>query len=190
MTTRLGWTRRLAAIGLLSLLIASGLGRVVAAGLGDADGQAPRDDTALLCPPSPEVETLLTQIAARAAQLDEREVAVAVREQDMRVAQQEIGASLQQLRQAQDALAARMHASDTASEADIDRLVGVYEGMKPKEAAALFEAMEPGFAAGFLARMRAESASAVFSRMAPDRAYALSAIIAGRNANAARDVVR
>ncbi len=59
--------------------------------------------------------------------------------------------------------------------------------MKPKDAAVLFEAMDAGFAAGFLSRMRAEAASALFSNLSPEKAYALSAIMAGRNANAATE---
>jgi flagellar motility protein MotE (MotC chaperone) len=179
--------RRLAGIAILSLLILSGLGRVVSASLGAETAEADPPVADLLCPPSEEVADLLRHVAARDAELDEREVAVSLREQDIRIAEQEVRAALAELRDARDALAARMAASDAASEEDVERLVSVYEGMKPKEAAALFEAMEARFAAGFLARMRAETASAIFSQMDPDAAYALSAIIAGRNADAARE---
>jgi len=47
--------------------------------------------------------------------------------------------------------------------------------------------MEPAFAAGFLARMNADAASALFSNLSPEKAYALSVLMAGRNANAARE---
>jgi flagellar motility protein MotE (MotC chaperone) len=180
---------RLAMVGILALLVLSALVRIVSASLEPSHDDEPRTlpETGLLCPPSDEVDDLLRHIAARSAELDEREVAVAMREQDMRVAGQEIRAAMDELQAAQDTLSARMALSDTASEEDVVRLVAVYEGMKPKDAAALFAAMEPRFAAGFLARMRPEAASAVFTDLAPDKAYALSAIIAGRNANAARE---
>jgi flagellar motility protein MotE (MotC chaperone) len=80
-----------------------------------------------------------------------------------------------------------MALSDSAADDDVARLVTVYEGMKPKDAAQLFEAMDPPFAAGFLARMAPEAAAAIFSNLPPGPAYALSVEMAGRNANAARE---
>ena len=74
--------------------------------------------------------------------------------------------------------------ADQAAEADVARLVTLYESMKPKEAAPVFEAMAPDFAAGFLARMRPDSAAQVLAGLKPETAYAISLLMAGRNANA------
>jgi flagellar motility protein MotE (MotC chaperone) len=181
--------RRIGLVVLLALLLSSALGRVVSASLSTATDRQDEPEAqteALLCPPSREIEDLLSQIASRDAALDAREGVLARREQDLRIARQEIRGAMTRLDEARAALESRMALSDTAAEEDVTRLVAVYEGMKPREAAALFEAMEAGFAAGFLARMRPERASEVFSNMAPDWAYAVSAIIAGRNADAAR----
>lgn len=183
--------KRLSLTLLMALLVVSGLTRIVSASLSSlpdgGDAQEPADARALLCPPSDEVAVLLGQIAGRDAELTARETAVAMREQDITVARQEIDGALTRLTEAEESLAARMQQSSTASEADIVRLVAVYEGMKPKDAAILFEAMDAGFASGFLSRMRPESASALFSYLTPEKAYALSAIMAGRNANAATE---
>lgn len=183
--------KRMSLTLLMALLVVSGLTRIVSASLSnlpeDGAAEEPADARDLLCPPSDEVAVLLGQIAGRDAELTARETAVALREQDIAVARQEIGGALTRLSDAEASLAARMQQSSTASEADIARLVAVYEGMKPKDAAVLFEAMDAGFASGFLSRMRPESASALFSNLTPDKAYALSAIMAGRNANAATE---
>lgn len=183
--------KRLSLTLVMALLVVSGLARIVSAGLSNlpdgSEAAEPVDARALLCPPSDEVAVLLGQIAGRDAELTARETAIALREQDIAVARQEIGGALTRLTEAEASLAARMQQSSTASEADIARLVAVYEGMKPKDAATLFEAMDPGFASGFLSRMRPESASALFSNLSPEKAYALSAIMAGRNANAATE---
>lgn len=175
--------------GLIALLAVSALSRIVSASLAEG-GEDPQEDihlvsSELLCPPSQEVANLLRQIAQRDAELEEREATIALREQDMRVARQEITTSLAALSEAQTSLEARMYQSDQASETDIARLTEVYEGMKPKEAAVLFEAMEADFASGFLARMRPDAASAIFSSLSPEKAYALSVVMAGRNAFAA-----
>jgi flagellar motility protein MotE (MotC chaperone) len=181
--------RRAPLVLLLALLVVSALARVVSASLEAIPRTAPPDGPiGLLCPPSDEVSDLLAQLAARDAALEAREVDLALREQDLRIAGQEVRAALSEMAAAQAALEARMYASDIAAEEDVTRLVAVYEGMKPKEAAALFEAMESNFAAGFLARMRPEVAAEVFSKMSPEKAYALSAVIAGRNADAATGV--
>jgi flagellar motility protein MotE (MotC chaperone) len=180
--------RRLALTLLIALLAVSAVARVVAASL----ATLPEDDAAseasvLLCPPSDEVSDLLARLAERDAALEAREAVIALRERDVEVARQEALAAIDRMREAEAALTARMHTSSQASEEDITRLVSVYEGMKPKDAAVLFEAMAPEFAAGFLARMRPDAASGIFSSLPPDTAYALSVIMAGRNANAATE---
>lgn len=186
---RINGTGRLLSTFLLAVLMVSALTRLVSASLpGTPAEDAQRDEAALLlCPPSEEVETLLEQIARRDDALRERETALALRDQDFVIARQEIELSLGRLAEAEDRLAARMQKSSTAAEEDIARLVAVYEGMKPKDAAILFETMEPGFAAGFLARMRPDAAASLFSNLAPEKAYALSVTMAGRNANAATE---
>ena len=182
--------RRLSLVAIVALLVVSALTRIVSAslaGLPGEDATASAAPETLLCPPFDEVATLLSQIARRERELEDREVTAALREQDIEVARQEVAGSLDRLAAAEERLAARMQVSATASEADIARLVEVYEGMKPKEAAILFEAMEPSFAAGFMARMSPDAASALFSNLPPATAYALSVIMAGRNANAATE---
>lgn len=182
--------RRTSLLVIVALLVVSALTRIVSASLAtlpDAGMDGLVTTETLLCPPSDEVATLLTQIASREKELNDREAAAALREQDIEIARQEVVESLDRLAAAEDRLAARMEQSSTAAQADVARLVDVYEGMKPKEAAVLFEAMEPSFAAGFMARMSPEAASALFSNLSPEKAYALSVIMAGRNANAATE---
>ncbi|MEM7517297.1 MAG: hypothetical protein AAF368_10290 [Planctomycetota bacterium] len=183
--------RRLSVTTIVGLLVVSALTRLVSAGLAlrpdDAPVEVVADSRALLCPPSDEVAQLLEQIADRDDDLTAREQDLALREQDAVVARQEALAALERLKAAEDRLAARMAASVEAASDDVAQLVSVYEGMKPKDAAALFETMEPPFAAGFLARMRPDSAASIFSNLSPDSAYALSVMMAGRNANAATE---
>ena len=180
----LGRFAMLLIVGALGL---AGMGRIVAANL--ATSGAPREADSTANGPDPaafeELELLLRDVAERDEALTRREAAVALREQDLRVAREEIENALADLEAAEDALERRMFESDSASENDLARLTLIYEGMKPKEAATLFESMTPTFAAGFLARMAPDVAAAVFSQLDPTTAYAVSAVIAGRNADAA-----
>lgn len=193
MTLSRSTLRRLSITVVVTLLILSALTRIVSASLAtrsddaQAIASAPMPRVSQTDPGSGEVAKLIRDLTRQTESVEAREMAVALREQDIVVARQEIEAALEQLETAEERLAARMQSSSTAADTDIDQLVRVYEGMKPKDAAGLFEAMEPAFAAGFLARMNADSASAVFSNLSSERAYALSVIMAGRNANAATE---
>ena len=107
--------------------------------------------------------------------------------QALSLAEQGARARLVELQSAEAALAATMTRAETAADADVARLVAVYEAMKPKEAAALFSEMEPQFAAGFLGRMKPEAAAAVMAGLPPKTAYSFSVLLAGRNAAAPRE---
>src|SRR6056297_377867 len=162
MTQFFARSRRLFVAALLTALALSALARIVSASIATSETGPTADEpsaAALLCPPSSEVSDLLRAIAVRDSELEVREHAVAMREQDIRIARQEIRASLEEMAAARTALEARMFASDRALQEDVTRLVSVYEGMKPKDAAALFETMDADFAAGFLAQMNPDAAS-------------------------------
>jgi len=106
-------------------------------------------------------------LAERAAVLDERETAL----QRMR---DEVAAALQALQTERARLLEAEGAKDEKAEAQIERLVSLYETMKPKAAAAIFQEMDVTVAARLLARMEREQASFVLGSMEPRRAYALT----------------
>ena len=134
-----------------------------------------------------EIGSLLEALRAREAAIEERENALDVRAKSLDVAQREVERRIIALEEAERRLSATLALADTAAEDDLARLTTVYENMKPKEAAALFQAMEPEFAAGFLARMRPDAAARVMAGLEPETAYSVSAILAGRNANAPKN---
>lgn len=137
------------------------------------------------CPAPP--AALATALSEREGRLRTREAALLDRESALALADQAITQRLSALESAEQELRKTLALADGAAEADITRLVAVYETMKPKDAARLFDRMEADFAAGFLGRMRPDAAAAVLAGMQPDRAYAVSAILAGRNALAPKD---
>ncbi len=120
----------------------------------------------------------------REARIAKREAQIADRIQALAVADKEIEARLAELVQAESDLRKLLVLADEAAEGDLARLTSVYEAMKPKDAAALFEEMAPEFASGFLSRMKPEAAAGIMSGLSPQVAYTLSAVMAGRNANA------
>jgi flagellar motility protein MotE (MotC chaperone) len=150
------------------------------------------DTASQSCASLPELELLFRTLQSERADLDTRLVATQTREAELAEADALIRESYQELERMRAELAAERTDLDrsrqTVSEGakdDLDRLVSVYEAMKPKEAAGLFQTMSPEFAAGFLGRMQPQSAAEILSGVSPDFAYAVSVLIAGRNARGA-----
>lgn len=179
--------RRPSALGVLvALLAASALIRIgvtashaLDAAMAAADPAAPA-----ACQTDDTLQAMLNDLKGREATVRERESRLALREQAVAVAAREAETRIAALEQAEAKLAATIAQADQAAEKDVDRLVAVYERMKPKDAAALFAEMEPEFAAGFLARMKPDSAAVVMAGLDPKIAYAISIFFAGRNAAA------
>lgn len=130
------------------------------------------------------LEDVLAGLSDQRTTLDERAEQLDLREGDLRAASLALDKQMEELAAAEAQLRDLIAMVSTASENDVSQLTSVYENMKPKEAAALFEEMAPDFAAGFLARMRPEQAARILAGLQPSTAYSVSAILAGRNANA------
>lgn len=148
-----------------------------------AEASDPDPITSLAGPTAPiraaldEVTALRDRLAAREAELDDRERAV-------EAAQVLVEQRLAELEAAEIRLEALIQTSDSAAEGDLARLTQVYETMDPAHTAALFAQMDPNFSAGFLTRMTPASSAAVMSELDPATAYAISVVIATRNAAA------
>jgi flagellar motility protein MotE (MotC chaperone) len=172
-----------------ALLIASG-GVRMATGVGPAIAFAEEQmaetegEQAIPVSAIPQIEPLLAALQAREVRISEREVAIEDRLRALTAAEEEITKRLSELEAAEVSLSAALSLSETANDSDIARLTAVYENMKAADAASLFEEMAPDFASGFLVRMRPEMAAAIMAGLDPPTAYSISAIIAGRNANA------
>ena len=138
---------------------------------------------------SPELIQLLAETKEREARVLAREAELDARVQALALIETAVKDDLERLKQAEAELRATMAQADKAAETDIDQLTAVYENMKPDQAAALFQMMEPSFAAGFLGRMRSDAAAAILAGLEPDLAYSISVVLAGRNADVAREPV-
>lgn len=161
---------------------ASGLGPAIAYAEGQLSEAATQEPEVVGT--EMEITPLLAALQDREARVAEREVAIDDRMRALEVAEAELSERLAELQEAEASLTAALALSETANDNDIGRLTAVYENMKPTDAAGLFEEMAPEFASGFLVRMRPETAAAIMAGLEPSTAYSISAIIAGRNANA------
>jgi len=171
---------------LAALLFAAGLSRL---GLGVAAVVAQEPDTptaegGATAPDDP--GDLFAALREREARLDARADTLEARAQDLQAAEKRLAARLDELRAAEEELSQTLARTETAAEDDLARLTTVFQNMDPAQAAALFATMDTEFAAGFIARLRPDFAGAVMAGLEPNVAYGISAVLAGRNADAPR----
>lgn len=170
---------------LSALLVASGvlrLGGEAGAAFAVGSPQAAGNGDEVACDTPQDVAEVIAAFEERDARLSEREAKLAEDQRALSRAEAEITERLTELEAAEASLSETLALAETASESDLDRLVAVYENMKPAEAAALFGEMAPEFAAGFVGRMEPAAAAAIMAGLPPGSAYSISVILAGRNA--------
>lgn len=140
-----------------------------------------------VCKTEEDLKAMLVAFEDREQQLKRREERIQERMEALALADREITVRVQEMERIEQELSRTLAIADQAAERDIDKLVTVYENMKPKDAAALFEEMAPNFAAGFLAKMQPEAAAGVMAGLSPNAAYTISVVLAGRNAEGPKE---
>ena len=133
-----------------------------------------------------ELDALLSSFRSREEALEKEEVRVLERSSQLKELETTIALKLEELDVAEAKLRELLAFANSASEDDVARLTAVYENMKPKNAATVFEEMDPAFAAGFLARMRPDAAATVMASLKPKTAYAVSVVLAGRHSDTSK----
>ena len=97
--------------------------------------------------------------------------------------EKELQTQTAELQNLQTTLEDRWQQIQTASDADIKHLAGMYSIMKPDQAATIFNQMDPAFAAGFLRLMASEQAGMILANMDSKKAYVISVKLATMNAD-------
>ena len=142
-----------------------------------AAGSSVPFEEALACDPR-----LLRAIDERNRQLDARSSDLAARSRMLEVIEARANEQLQALRAARASLEEILVRVDGEAEADIERLVKVYENMKPKDAARIFEAMPADVAAGFVRRMAEQKSALIMGNLEAKHAYAITLALANSHA--------
>ncbi len=111
-------------------------------------------------------------------QLAEREQALAARETALKPLQQQLAVQLGQLEKLRDELRALLGQVKQEDEQRIDRLVKVYEAMKPAKAAPILDSMELDLLVPVMRRMREAKIAAIVEEMNPAKARAITVELA------------
>jgi flagellar motility protein MotE (MotC chaperone) len=125
---------------------------------------------------------VLRQLAKRRDELDARAKALDDREALLKATEQKIAVQIQQMQQMKAEYEQARTARDDAAEANLRRLVTVYESMKPEEAARIFETMEGAVLLDVVTRMGERRLAPILAQMSPAKAQALTIAMANRRA--------
>ena len=144
-------------------------------------------------PPVPEGPTpeqraerlLLEGLRARRTELETRDQALAAREMVLAAAERRLGQRIEELGALQQRLEAIDRTRSEREEAGWRQMVKLYEGLRPRDAAAIFDDLEMPVLVQLMDRMREAKAAPVLGAMKPDRARLLTAELARHRARPA-----
>ncbi|WP_431270164.1 MotE family protein [Dankookia sp. P2] len=139
-------------------------------------------------PPSPEQQAeraVLEGLRARRGELDARDQAIAAREMVLAAAEKRIAQRIEELGALQQRLQVLDQRLSEREAAGWRQMVKLYEGMRPRDAAAIFDDLETSVLLQILDRMGERKAAPVLGAMKPDRARSITAELARHRARPA-----
>lgn len=142
---------------------------------------AAQDDLLQGCTDVPEAVTLATELRDRALRIERYMVALDQRKAELASAEATLRERLAELRAQKDDSRARTDTSSGAVRNDIDRLIAVYDQMKPAEAAAVLANLPADFAAEILMRVQPETGAKIIAAVEPRQAALLTAQMGARS---------
>lgn len=132
---------------------------------------------------SPAELQVLQSLGARRGQLDKREQDMDTQLALMAAAEAKVDAKLKQLNSLKAEVAGLVNQADTKEQAEIDRMVKVFEGMKPKDAAPRMVLLDDSVRLPIASKMKERALSAILANMPPTEAKKLTEALANRFAN-------
>ncbi|MDH4121330.1 MAG: hypothetical protein OEV94_06470 [Deltaproteobacteria bacterium] len=114
--------------------------------------------------------TILLRLMERKRQLDERESMLNQREEQLRALRDTIQNQISAQKKIQQEIEAGIEAKKALDDANLKRMVALFDKMDAKKGADKLQALEPRYAAGILMSMNQRKASAVLGEMPADKA--------------------
>lgn len=125
---------------------------------------------------------LVEQLAAREKELDRRDAALNDRQRLVDAAEEELQRRMTALENSRTALESSEQHTDQLRNDDADRLVKIYQAMKPEDAAAIFNILDLRVGVALLNRMNPRKASAIMEAMSPQRAILATQLLVNSHA--------
>ncbi|GHD99284.1 hypothetical protein U879_09370 [Defluviimonas sp. 20V17] len=125
-------------------------------------------------------EEILQSFQQERALIDRQKAALAAREAKLSLARQGVDTETQRLKALKAEVAGLLKKATAAHDADLERLVKLYQTMKPQDAAAILNSSDLEVTVMVLSTMNERKAAPIMAQMAPDRVRAVSKIILER----------
>ena len=127
-----------------------------------------------------EVE-ILQNLRQKSKDIDAREEELMIKESSLRAINQVLDNKLQSLTKTQEQLSKIANQYEGDENNKVDRIVKVYENMKPKEAARIFNELQIGLLLPVADRMKEQKLAAIIADMDPIKAKDLTTSIANKS---------
>ncbi|MDO5648393.1 MotE family protein [Paracoccus sp. (in: a-proteobacteria)] len=144
---------------------------------------AEAEPTTLLqgCGDVPEAVALAEELRDRALRIERYMVAMDDKKAELATSQASLREYLAQLRAIRDSQHRATSGESEAVRSDIEKLVAVYDRMKPAEAAAVLTNLPADFAAEILMRVQPENGARIIANVEPRQAALLTAQMGARS---------
>jgi flagellar motility protein MotE (MotC chaperone) len=129
---------------------------------------------------SPAELQVLQSLGSRRGQLDQRETDLDTQVQLIAAAEAKLDARIAQMNGLKGDIQGLLNQADQRQQAESDRLVRVYEAMKPKDAAARITLMDDSVRLPMTAKMKERALAAILAQMPVDDAKSLTEKLANR----------
>lgn len=133
------------------------------------------------CTDVPEAVALAEELRDRALRIERYMAALDQRKADLATAEATLRQRLGELKASKGNARATRNGSSEAVRSDIDRLIAVYDQMKPAEAAAILTNLPADFAAEILMRVQPEAGARIIAAVEPRQAALLTAQMGARS---------
>jgi flagellar motility protein MotE (MotC chaperone) len=129
---------------------------------------------------SPAELRVLQSLQARRGQLDQREQAIQTELALLQAAEAKVDSKIKTFNDLKAQVQGLMGEADEKSQAEIDRLVKIYEEMRPKDAAAVMTQLDDKVRLPVAGKMKERALSAILAQMPPVEAKKLTEKLAAR----------
>lgn len=133
------------------------------------------------CGDVPEAVALAEELRDRALRIERYMESIDARKAELAVAEASLRQRLTELKARKGDIGSRRDDASEAVRTDIERLVAVYDQMKPAEAAAVLTNLPADFAAEILMRVRPETGARIIASVEPRQAALLTAQMGARS---------
>lgn len=122
---------------------------------------------------------LLQDLAGRTKQLDQESKSLEELKRSIDASQAVLEQRMQKYSEQQAVVKNQAKQKQQLSDADVDRLVKIYEAMAPRDAASIFNVLDFQVVVPVMTKMNPRKASAILAGMVPERAMMATQLLAG-----------